>query len=691
LWQASVEHKMSTKKVSVLLLIMVAVCLITYANHFYNDFHFDDAHVVQNNLNIHSLKNIPLFFTDGSTSSTLPQNQSYRPIVTTSLAFDYWLGDGYNLFYFHLSMFVVFVMQGVLMVFFFRRIFNTATSNSLLVVYTALIAATWYLLHPAIAETVNYVSARSDLLSTSFILLAFILYSYSPFCRRWHLYNIAIIVGALAKPLAIMFAPLLFFYILFFEERLSLPGIFKKQHLKQTWQAIKKSLPAFICCIGLYYLQAKLTPKTWEPGGTSTIQYLITQPFVMAHYYAMLFVPNGLSADTDWGLLPGVADWRFTVGCLFILIMLTIAFVTSRKPLLRPISFGILWFFITLIPTSSIIPLAEVMNDHRMYLPFVGLCASVVWALTLVVNYYKQQLRTALPAYRTVLSVMLILTLSAYAYGTHRRNEVWSTEESLWHDVTIQSPKNGRGLMNYGLAKMAKGDYVTADIYFQKALVLLPQYFALNVNIGILKAATGNTLEAEVYFKRAIEFGPAFPDSYVFYGRYLKEQRRYNEAVDMLTKAMSLSPANLYARSLLMETYELKQDWPNVKKLAESTLEVNPGNAEAMRYLKAAEPKRSIANAIADDLNQSPTAKKYLDLSLKYYNAGDYPKCIEACKNALKLEPNLAEAYNNIGAAYNRMGNYAEAVAALQVAIKLKPDFQLAKNNLAFAQSKLVR
>ena len=44
-----------------------------------------------------------------------------------------------------------------------------------------------------------------------------------------------------------------------------------------------------------------------------------------------------------------------------------------------PVAFGILWFFLALLPTSSIVPLAEVLNDHRMYFPFVGLTLAATY------------------------------------------------------------------------------------------------------------------------------------------------------------------------------------------------------------------------------------------------------------------------------------------------------------------------
>jgi hypothetical protein len=54
------------------------------------------------------------------------------------------------------------------------------------------------------------------------------------------------------------------------------------------------------------------------------------------------------------------------------------------------------------------------------------------------------------------------LVLLAFAAGTWERNKVWRTEESLWYDVTLKSPYNGRGLMNYGLTQMQKGQNARA-------------------------------------------------------------------------------------------------------------------------------------------------------------------------------------------------------------------------------------
>ncbi len=95
------------------------------------------------------------------------------------------------------------------------------------------------------------------------------------------------------------------------------------------------------------------------------------------------------------------------------------------------------------------------------------------------------------------------LFLCANGYATFQRNKVWKTEETLWQDVVIKSPRNGRGLMNYGNTLMAKGDYSGALDYFHRAEQLAPQYSVLLINLAIAEDAT----------KQISESGATFPGS----------------------------------------------------------------------------------------------------------------------------------------------------------------------------------
>ena len=655
--------------------LMMLITLLVYANHFNNAFHFDDFHTIINNANIRSLKNIPRFFTDGSTSSVLPQNQAYRPVVVTSLAIDYWLAGDYYPAWFQTSTFLFFLLQGWMMVLLFKRIFDQAFKlgpNA----WLALIAVTWYLLHPANAETVNYIIARTDVQSTVFVLLGFMLYIFSPFCRKTYLYLLAIGLGILCKTTAVMFAPLLFFYILFFEAKLGLPDIFKRVNFKQVGNVFLKTLPVLIFCGIMFWFTGRMTPKTWEPGGTKPLDYLITQPFVILHYFGEFFLPTGLSADTDWRLLPSVWDIRFFAGCAFVLTMIGIAFYTSKKKRLRPISFGLTWFFLTLVPTSSIIPLGEVLNDHRMYFPFIGLVMAVTWALGLLWLKYSSLVKMELVA------GFVIALLCLYGYGTWQRNVIWHTEESLWHDVTVKSPLNGRGMMNYALAALAAGNYDVAETYLEKAEKLTPDYSFVYTNLGIVEEQKGNMALAENYYKAGVKLGSKFPDPLFFYARFLIKQSRYTEAEPLLIAAIRISPLYVAPRVLLMNVYSITGKWDKLKLLCQQTLGFSPQNPDVLKYIAAADQKKNALDLQEDSIKAHPTSEKYTDLSLLDYQAGRYPQCIAMAQEALKLKPGFAEAYNNMGAAYIKLQQYNEAIDALKQALKLMPGFTLAQNNL---------
>ncbi|MEJ2700162.1 MAG: hypothetical protein P8Z70_10960, partial [Desulfuromonadales bacterium] len=113
----------SDKAFRVLAILLLVAVTAAYANHFFNAFHFDDFHTIVNNTYVRSLCNIPRFFTDGRTFSALPTNQSYRPLVTTTLAIDYFCGKG-NVFWFHLSTFLLFLLQGVVMFVLYFALFD---------------------------------------------------------------------------------------------------------------------------------------------------------------------------------------------------------------------------------------------------------------------------------------------------------------------------------------------------------------------------------------------------------------------------------------------------------------------------------------------------------------------------------------------------------------------------------------
>ena len=158
-------------------------------------------------------------------------------------------------------------------------------------------------------------------------------------------------------------------------------------------------------------------------------------------------------------------------------------------------------------------------------------------AVSLLVN---RDVRYSLWA-RVAAAVTVGLFLCGNGYSTFQRNKVWSTEETLWRDVTIKSPRNPRGLMNYGNTLMTKGDFSGALGYFHGALALAPQYSVLLINLAIAEDATKQDAAAEQHFKDALRLAPATPDSYTYYARYLFSTRSAEEARGLLRMRWSLA------------------------------------------------------------------------------------------------------------------------------------------------------
>jgi hypothetical protein len=209
--------------------------LLAYANSFGNGFHFDDFHTVTDNPAVRSLANIPRFFTDATSFSVLPANRTYRPTVSTSLAVDYFFGHGYTPFWFHFGTMLLFLLLIVLVQKLAETMFDhteAAAPNFSL----ALIAAAWFGLHPAMAETVNYVIQRGDLYCTLGCVGALVLYARRPAWRRYGLYLLPLVFAVLSKPPAAVFPLLLFVYVLLFETKPGTP------RLKRAGMAMLPSL-----------------------------------------------------------------------------------------------------------------------------------------------------------------------------------------------------------------------------------------------------------------------------------------------------------------------------------------------------------------------------------------------------------------------------------------------------------------
>ena len=264
------------------------------------------------------------------------------------------------------------------------------------------------------------------------------------------------------------------------------------------------------------------------------------------------------------------------------------------------------------------------------------------------------------------------------AIGTHVRNRTWLTGESLWADVTVKSPANGRGWMNYGLALMTRGQFAKARECYERASLLTPNYWTLEINRGILEDALGNPAAAEQHFKRALELGPAQPDTHYYFARWLPKVGRAPEAVSHLETALRLSPGAAPARDLLMDLRAAAGDMPGAAALARDALQAEPANARARAYSEG---------RIPSDCGQSALACRQEGITLG--QSGASVASALAYRASLALDPADADALNNLGWTLGKLGFFPQAIPPLEKALSIRPDYTLARNNLAWVRSRV--
>ena len=655
----------------------LALFAAAYSNSLKNGFHFDDIHVVQQNLFVRDLANVPRFFTDARTFSSLPANAVYRPLVSLSVAIDYAIAGGFDPVAFHVTQLLLFAAVGAMLFALYTRLGEVAGHRDTR--YVALLAATFFCVHTANTQTGNYIAARSELLSALGILGAFLVYLYAPRSRRWHLYLLPMIAGALAKNLAVLFAPLLLAYKLLIEDQLSVADIFSRRAGPRVRAALLSSLPAFVAAFALFVFIERMSALGQSYGGGSRGAYLATQAWVWVRYVGLYFLPVGLTADTDLKLFSG-PDARTLAGVALLVGSLALIWWTSRAPRFRPAAFGLLWFWITLGPTSSIIPLAEVTNDHRVFLPYVGLNFAVVWLLA---SWATGPATTGSRKRRIVFWSAASIVLMAHAVGTFQRNKVWRSDETLWKDVAAKSPTNGRGLMNYGIALMQRGSLVEARELFVRAQQFSPNYSYLEVNLGVVSDALGDEDAAESHFQRGIALEPATPAVHRHYAYWLLRRGRGPEALDQLRQLVRLSPGDGDARDRLMQLDAAIGSADELAVLATESARLNASDSIATAYASGNLPPA--LTPATDDSNGW-----YL-LGWSLTQGERHVEAAQAYRAAVARDPRNAAAWNNLGWTLGKLGFNSLAVSPLEQAIAIAPSYRLARNNLAWVRSELAR
>ncbi len=534
---------------------------LAYANTFHADFHYDDHTSILNPKSVQEYLDIPFLW----------QMERGRFFLYLTFAFNYRIGQ-FDPFSYHVVNWIIHILSAA-GVFFLLKLVLTQQENKTgsfdknKVIWMAWAGALFFLLHPLQTQAVTYVIQRTASLAALFYVLAILFYGLgrkeNPQTRRWYvLSGVCTLLALFTK-----------------QNTYSLPAAFLAYEgcLIPASERSSKKRKGFLLALGglfslpvIAFFLVQYHPES--PGGilAATVdvaakmtrwKYFLTQQSVVAHYLRLVILPIGQNVDYDWPIAKSFFELRTLLGSFVLLIFLAAGIICFRKGF-RAAAFGIFLFFIALSIESSIIPIADVIYEHRMYLPMAGL--SLLFAI--VLKNLAERFGHAM--------LLVFLMTGALGLTTYQRNKVWATEGSLWADVLKKSPNNSRALVNVAAEKGNRGEIDAMLPLYQKALEIDPNNSIALLNRGLvyqtqkswelslkdflrlIEAAPENILgymqtgytylqmgdypKAEKYLKQTIQKNPDYHGGYYRLADLYKRTGRFDEAIPLLLKTIDL-------------------------------------------------------------------------------------------------------------------------------------------------------
>ncbi|MBI2413559.1 MAG: tetratricopeptide repeat protein, partial [Deltaproteobacteria bacterium] len=474
-----------------------------------------------------------------------------RYLGNLSFALNYYFGSldpsGY-----HLVNIIIHMINAFLVYSLARLMTKTPALNALPRVSAgsiAFLSTLVFAVHPVQTESVTYITQRYAALAALFYLASVVLYlkarlGASAGVRKLpYLFSIILAVFAMRTKEISFTLPLA---IILFEATLFGKG--------EARTRIKALVPfaLTLLIIPLTFLTHEAAPgmgisdsitalQNKELSELSRYEYLITQFRVIVIYLRLLALPYGLNLLYEMKTYKSFFTPEVVASFIFLLALFVFAvYVLVRSHKNKSaygvlFSIGVLWFFLTLSVESSLIPIRDVIFEHRLYLPSFGAFLAFFSMVFYILG--KRGEGRAAPV---ILAFLIALPLGIAA---HKRNEVWKDGLSLWSDVVEKSPESPLGRLNLGAVYYKKGLIREAEIQFMESIRLDPSFNIARMNLATLYQETGRFDDAIEWFREAITIDPANSKALYNLGLTFKAKGLNEDAVISYLAALKADPA----------------------------------------------------------------------------------------------------------------------------------------------------
>lgn len=557
--------------------LVVAATLLVYSNTFHASFHFDDVTSIVENRAVHDLRNF------------WPPSGG-RWLGSLSFALNFRVGrldpTGYH------AVNLLIHVANALLVHSIARLLLASPAlgrvGPLVGGYLPLTAALLFGVHPLATQAVTYVAQRFTSLATLFFLASLSLYLLARLRADSGAHGVAVaapFVGAVLSALAAMKTKEIAFTLPVAAAGCELLLLRRRRPLWLLPLALAAVLVPLDRLAEARQVGDMRLAAAEAPGITRS-DYLLTQTRVVATYLRMIVLPAGQNLDHDVSLSTSIGDWKVLLSTAALVALAAIASAAWRRARAKGggvgtlVFAGVAWFFVTVSVESSVIPIRDLMNEHRAYLPSVGAMVALAAALLSAL----ERLGAGLERTRAIVAIALVAVPLAVA--AHVRNRVWRDEESLWRDVVAKSPGKGRGYVNLGAALSDRGALDEAIEVLERAVALSPAQPEAHKNLGRVYRAKGFLDRAERAYRTAVRLDPSRAP-YSDLGAVLTDQGRHPEAIEVLNRAVALAPEDGTARCNLGMAQWGAGDLPAAEQDFRRAIALAPDLAEAHANLGA--------------------------------------------------------------------------------------------------------
>lgn len=617
--KVTAEGKETQKSYSWMLWAIGIVSFALYANTLTHGFVLDDIAVIEENKFVRNgilgIKDIfTTFYWQGYWNSN---SGLYRPMSLVFFAIEWQLMPN-SPFIHHFGNVVLYVLNNILLFIVLRHFFKNYSY------WVSFIIVILFAVHPIHTEVVANIKSRDEILCLLFYLLSL----YGLFCRKGMYWKISSVIFflfcLLSKEAGILFFPILAFLLW--------------NEYKKSKQFFKSILPYGIIAIcwlfGHQFIinssPYKRIQYTYLDNSLVACEDKLTQIStgftILGRYICNAFFPVNMSYDYSFNQIPCVEflSMPFLGSVFLILSLLGIAFYYRVKCTF--ISFGIIFFFVTISLATNILTLiGTTMGDRLLYTPVLGICIAFVF---IFFHSFKKMQKESNSS-RIIFGFGLIFL--AFSIISFQRNKDWKSNFTLFSSDINHAPNSARIYFNY------------ATIFFKQ----LPE------DVSEQQSQLPGIIE---YYNKALRIDPNDKSTLMNLGVCYYRIKDYDNAYSCTSRAIQIDPNDGTLFRNMADIYFMKSDYE-----------------KAVTYYK-----KCISS-------KSDNSNTYNFLGSAFFNLKRYNEAITAFEEGLKTQPDHAQMWMNYGNALAMSSRLKEAIKAFDKAYALNPNQKQVLNYLFMA------